>query len=265
VHPVIALLTDFGTRDHYVGAMRGVALGVCPGATLADITHDIPPQDVLAGALELAAAFKYFPQGTVFLCVVDPGVGSLRRGIAAEAGGYTFVAPDNGLLTMVFREAPPARVVELTERKYARPHVSRTFEGRDRFAPAAAWLANGVELTALGPPLTNWQTLDVPAPRIDNAHLRGVVLRVDRFGNLITNIERRLFEEFAAGKRTQIAIADQPVPTVVATYAEADAGSICALFGSSDHLEIAVSSGSAAERLGLTRGAAVVVGFVVCP
>jgi S-adenosylmethionine hydrolase len=265
VHPVIALLTDFGTRDHYVGAMRGVALGICPDATLADITHDIPPQDVLAGALELAAAFTYFPQGTVFLCVVDPGVGSSRRGIAAEAGGYTFVAPDNGLLTMVFREAPPARVVELTERKYARPDVSRTFEGRDRFAPAAAWLAKGVELTALGPPLTHWQTLDVPAPRMDSAHLRGVVLRVDRFGNLVTNIERRRFEEFAAGKRIQIAIADQPVPKVVATYAEADAGSICALFGSSDHLEIAVSSGSAAERLGLTRGAEVVVGFVVCP
>jgi S-adenosylmethionine hydrolase len=265
VHPVIALLTDFGTRDHYVGAMRGVALGICPDATLADITHDIPPQDVLAGALELAAAFTYFPQGTVFLCVVDPGVGSSRRGIAAEAGGYTFVAPDNGLLTMVFREAPPARVVELTERKYARPDVSRTFEGRDRFAPAAAWLAKGVELTALGPPLTHWQTLDVPAPRMDSAHLRGVVLRVDRFGNLVTNIERRRFEEFAAGRRIQIAIADQPVPKVVATYAEADAGSICALFGSSDHLEIAVSSGSAAERLGLTRGAEVVVGFVVCP
>jgi S-adenosylmethionine hydrolase len=120
-------------------------------------------------------------------------------------------------------------------------------------------------LTALGPPLTDWQTLDVPAPRVDGAHLRGVVLRVDRFGNLVTNIERAHIEQFAAGRRIQIAIADQPVPQVVATYAEADAGSICALFGSSDHLEIAVSSGSAAERLGLTRGAEVVVGFVVCP
>ena len=117
MRPIIALLTDFGTRDHYVGAMRGVALGICPDATLADITHDIQPQDILGGALELAAAFKYFPHGTVFLCVVDPGVGSARRGIAADAGGYKFVAPDNGLLTRVFREAAPTRVVELTERK----------------------------------------------------------------------------------------------------------------------------------------------------
>ena len=239
--------------------MRGVALGICPDATLADITHDIPPQDVLAGALELAAAFTYFPQGTVFLCVVDPGVGSGRRGIAAEAGAYRFVAPDNGLLTLVFRETPPARVVELTERRYARPDVSRTFEGRDRFAPAAAWLATGVELTALGPPLTNWQTLDVPEPRTDGARLCGVVLRVDRFGNLVTNIDRRRVEEFAAGSRIHVAIADHPVANVVGTYAEAEAGSICALFDSTDHLEIAVVNGSARERLGLMRGAEVVV------
>ena len=239
--------------------MRGVALGICPDATLADITHDVPPQDVLAGALELAAAFKYFPQGTVFLCVVDPGVGSARRAIAAEAGGYRFVAPDNGLLTLVFREAAPARVVELTERTYARPTVSRTFEGRDRFAPAAAWLASGVELNALGPPLTNWQMLDVPEPRANGAQLSGVVLRVDRFGNLVTNIDRARFEQFTAGRRIQVAVADHPVARVVATYADADTGSICALFGSSDHLEIAVVSGSAAERLGLTRGAEVIV------
>ena len=239
--------------------MRGVALGICPDATLADITHEIPPQDVLAGALELAAAFTYFPQRTVFLCVVDPGVGSARRGIAADAGGYQFVAPDNGLLTLVFREVPPTHVVELTERTYARPAVSRTFEGRDRFAPAAAWLAKGVELTSLGRPLTTWQMLDVPEPRADNAHLSGIVLRVDRFGNLVTNIDRRRFEQFAAGKPVHIAVANHPVTRLVSTYAEADAGSICALFGSSDHLEIAVSNGSAAERLGLMRGAEVVV------
>src|SRR5881394_3663420 len=215
--PVIALLTDFGLRDHYAGTMKGVALGICPDATVVDITHDLPAHDVLAGALELAASYKYFPAGTIFLVVVDPGVGSTRRGIAADTGDYKFVAPDNGVLTSVLDEHAPKKVVELSERRYARPTVSRTFEGRDRFAPAAAWLAKGVELDALGPPLTHWQTLDVPAPRMDSAHLRGVVLRVDRFGNLVTNIERRRFEEFAAGKRIQIAIADQPVPKVVAT------------------------------------------------
>ena len=152
MRPVIALLSDFGTRDHYAGTMKGVILNICPDATLVDITHDVPPHDVLDGALQLAAAARYFPAGTIFLAVVDPGVGSARRGIAAEAGDYRFVAPDNGVLTSVLREWPPKKIVELTERRYARPTVSRTFEGRDRFAPAAAWLAKGTQLTALGPP-----------------------------------------------------------------------------------------------------------------
>ena len=258
-HPVIALLTDFGTRDHYAGAMRGVALGICPDATLADITHDIQVHDVLGGALELAAAYKYFPPATVFLAVVDPGVGSARRGIAAEAGGYRFVAPDNGLLTFVFRESPPKRVVELTERRYARPTVSRTFEGRDRFAPAAAWLAKGIDLTALGRPLTSWHLLEIPEPVVGDGRIAGEVLRVDRFGNLVTNIDRRTFDRLASGGALEIAAAEHPVTRLVATYAEADAGSSCALFGSGDHLEIAVSGGSAAERLHLDRGAPVVI------
>ena len=263
MRPIIALLTDFGTRDHYVGAMRGVALGICPDATLVDITHDIESQDILGGALELAAAFRYFPAATTFLCVVDPGVGSARRGIAAEAGGYTFVAPDNGLLTLVFRETEPRRVVELTEPKYARPTVSRTFEGRDRFAPAAAWLATGVELTALGRPISDWQLIEIPEPHADSEQLSGVVVRVDRFGNLVTNIDRRSFDRFVAAGKIRIAVADRPITSVVATYADADAGSICALFGSSEHLEIAIAGGSAADRLGLTRGAPVVVRFDV--
>src|SRR5580704_19359622 len=157
--PVIALLTDFGVRDHYAGTMKGVVLGICPDAALVDISHEVPPHDVLAGALELAASYRYFPSGTIFLVVVDPGVGSTRRGIAADTGDYRFVAPDNGVLTAVLDEHPAKRVVELTERKYARPTVSRTFEGRDRFAPAAAWLAKGVDLTALGRPLTAWHLL----------------------------------------------------------------------------------------------------------
>src|SRR5215212_1490615 len=164
--PVIALLTDFGTRDHYVGAMKGVALGICPDATLVDISHDIPPHDVLTAALELAASYKYFPQGTIFLVVIDPGVGSARRGIAADTGDYRFVAPDNGVLTAVLKETPAKRIVELTERRYARPTVSKTFEGRDRFAPAAGWLAKGVDLTALGRSAGSIHRLDVPQPLV---------------------------------------------------------------------------------------------------
>ena len=258
--PLVALLSDFGTRDHYAGTMKGVVLSVCPDAALVDITHDIPPHDVLTGAWELAASYRYFPPGTVFLVVVDPGVGSGRRGLAAEAGDFRFVAPDNGVLSAVFRELPPKRVVELTERKYARPTVSRTFEGRDRFAPAAGWLAKGIGLTSLGRPLHDYQHLSLPEPTVDDSAITGAVVRVDRFGNLITNIDHRTFDQFSRGAVIAVTIDGHEVPRIVPTYADSGAGEICALFGSTDHLEIAVNAGSAASVLGLSRGAAVVVG-----
>jgi S-adenosylmethionine hydrolase len=255
---ILAFLTDFGTRDHYVGAMKGAALTICPDATLVDITHDIAPQDVLGGALSLAAAFPYFPAGTIFVAVVDPGVGSSRRAIAASAGDHLFVAPDNGLLTLVFRDAAPSRVVELTNPRYARSHVSRTFEGRDRFAPAAAWLARGTPLDALGPPLSDWQALDVPAPIATVNALRGEVLAVDRFGNLITNIDRSAFVAFSGSASVSVGVGDARA-SLVATYADANPGALCALVGSTSHLEIAVNGGSAAARLKVSRGAPVVV------
>ena len=254
--PVIALLTDFGTRDHYAGAMKGVALSICPDVTLVDISHDLPAHDVLAGALELAAAYRYFPSGTIFLVVVDPGVGSTRRGIAAESGDFTFVAPDNGVLTAVLDEHPAKRVVELTERKYARPTVSRTFEGRDRFAPAAAWLAKGIDLAALGRPAGAIHRLDIPQPKIGPDTIDGEVLRVDRFGNLITNIDRKTFEKLAGGA-LDLRVGAHAVSRIVSTYADASPGDVCALFGSTDHLEIAANGSSAAASLDLGRGAAV--------
>ena len=256
---VIALLTDFGTSDHYAGAMRGVVLTIAPDSTLVDITHDIPPHDVLAGALELAASYKYFPRGTIFLVVVDPGVGSVRHGIAAEAGGYRFVAPDNGVLSLVFRDAAPKRVVEVTERKYARPTVSRTFEGRDRFAPAAAWLAKGIDLPALGRPLSSWQMLEIAEPTVSEGEIIGEVLHVDRFGSLVTNIGQGAFEHFAESGGLEITIEGHPVDKVVATYADADPASLCALFGSTEHLEIALNGGSAAAKLAVGRGARVAI------
>lgn len=258
--PIVALLSDFGTRDHYAGSMKAVLLSVCPDVTIVDIGHEIPPHDVMAGALELAACYRYFPTGTIFLVVVDPGVGSVRRGIAAETGEHRFVAPDNGVLTAVFAETPPKRVVELTERKYARPTVSRTFEGRDRFAPAAGWLAKGVVLTTLGRTVIDYHMLPIPAPEVEREQVRGQVLRVDRFGNLITNIDRRTFDRVAhEGVGLAVQVDGRDVDRVVNTYAEAAAGELCALFGSTDHLEIAVNAGSAAERLGLGRGALVTV------
>jgi len=253
--PTIAFLTDFGTRDHYVGAMKGAALTICPDATLVDITHDIDPQDILGGALELAAAYPYFPAGTIFVGVVDPGVGSSRRGLAAESGDYKFVAPDNGVLSAVFRESPPKKVVELTERKYALPTVSRTFEGRDRFAPAAAYLAKGIALVALGKGISNYQLLEMPKVAATESELSGEVVRVDRFGNLITNIDRRAFEQFADQRAIAIDLGSREIPRIVATYAEAPPGELCALFGSTDHLEVAINAGDAAAALGLSRGA----------
>ena len=258
--PIIALLTDFGSRDHYAGTMKGIALGICAEATLVDITHDVPPHDVLAGALELAACYRYFPAGTIFLVVVDPGVGSSRRGIAAEAGDYKFVAPDNGVLTPVLDDHDPKRIVELSERRYARPTVSRTFEGRDRFAPAAAWLAKGIDLAALGRQAGGVHRLDIPQPETSGETIVGRVLRVDRFGNLITNIDRRTFEKLTGGGAVDIRIGPHQVSKLVSTYADAASGEICALFGSTDHLEIAANGANAARQLGLDRGAAVHVG-----
>jgi S-adenosyl-L-methionine hydrolase (adenosine-forming) len=257
--PILALLTDFGLRDHYVGSMKAAALSVCPDLTLVDITHDIPPHDVLGGALQLAASFRYFPAGTVFVAVVDPGVGSARRGIAAEAGEYRFVAPDNGLLTAVFRDTAPKRIVELTERRYFRPTVSRTFEGRDRFAPAGAWLLRGVELNALGRPVHDPVMLDLPRPDVRDDELYGRIVQEDHFGNLITNIDRRTFEKFTARRSFSIAASSSAISRVVATYAEIRDDEVCGLFGSSDHLEFAARSASAAARLGIAAGAPVVV------
>ena len=253
--PTVALLTDFGTRDHYAGALKGVVLSVCPDATLVDIGHDIPAHDVVAGALELAACYRYFPVGTIFLVVVDPGVGSSRRGIAGDVGDFRFVAPDNGVLSAVFLESPPKKVVELTERKYARATISRTFEGRDRFAPAAGFLAKGVALVSLGKGIKDFHTIDLPRPAVSDTELTGEVVRVDRFGNLITNIDRRAFEQFADRGAIAVVAGEREVARIVATYADAPPGELCALFGSTDHLEIAINAGDAAAVLGLGRRA----------
>ncbi|HSP90937.1 MAG TPA: SAM-dependent chlorinase/fluorinase [Vicinamibacterales bacterium] len=257
--PIVAMLTDFGTRDHYAGSLKGVVLTLCPDAALVDISHDIPPHDILTGALELAACYRFFPAGTIFLAVVDPGVGSSRLGLAAEAGDYRFVAPDNGVLTAVFAETPPKRVVSLTERRYARPTISKTFEGRDRFAPAAAWLARGAEVKALGSAVRDYVRLEIPQPQQDGDGIAGAVLRVDRFGNLVTNIPRAMVERLASRGAIRITAGSTSVDSLVETYAGVAPGTICALFGSYDHLEIAENGGDAARRLGLASGASVEV------
>jgi len=252
--PLIALLTDFGTADHYVGAMKGVVLTICPDAALVDISHDVPPHDVMTGALELAACYRFFPPGTVFLVVVDPGVGSARCGLAAEAGDHRFVAPDNGVLGAVFAETKPRRIVQLTERRYARATVSRTFEGRDRFAPAAAWLAKGIDCSALGRPASQIHQLPIPVPVADEALLSGEIVRIDRFGNLVSNVDRRTFDAFRHGSPIRIEAGGHEIGRLVGTYAEIEPDGVAALFGGTEHLEIACNGASAAERLGIRRG-----------
>ena len=215
----------------------------------------------LAGALQLGAAptatfrqARFFPSSSIPAWA--PAARHCRR-----LGDYKFVAPDNGVLSLVMDEHPPKRVVELTERKYARPTVSRTFEGRDRFAPAAAWLANGVDLGALGPAAGALHRLAMPKPTVESESgtVLGQVLRVDRFGNLITNIDRRTFDAvmMPGGDALEVHVGGHQVQRVVSTYADAGPGEICALFGSTDHLEIAANGASAAELLDLGRGAAV--------
>lgn len=256
MRPLIALLTDFGLHDHYVGTMKGVMVGICPEVALVDITHDIAPQDVLGGALELAAAYRFFPAGTVFLCVVDPGVGSARRAIAARARGYTFVAPDNGLVSLAVGDAH-TDIVALTNPAYALAEVSHTFEGRDRFAPAAAWLARGTDLPLFGPALDRLVRVDVPAAKPTATSIEGEVVRVDRFGNLVTNIASSLLDRLAPPTALAVAIADRSISSVAATYAEIPHGDVGALVGSTGHLEVSVSGGNAAATLGCGRGAAV--------
>lgn len=252
--PVIALLSDFGLDDHYVGTMKGVILGIAPEATLVDLTHGIEAQDILCGALQLAAAYRYFPADTIFMAIVDPGVGSGRRAIAARAGGFTFVAPDNGILSAVFDDTPPEAIVELLEPRYALPSVSRTFEGRDRFAPAAAWLARGTALPALGPARGEYVRLTIPRPVVTDDELAGEVLLVDRFGNLVSNITRNEFDAFARGHTVAIGAGSLAAIPLASSYSEMPDGQVCAILGSTGRIELSLKTASAAARLGAGRG-----------
>jgi len=258
VRPTIALLTDFGLDDHYVGVMKGVLADRCPEAIVVDLTHAVPPHDVRTAAFMLPAAVPYFPSGTVFLVVVDPGVGTSRTALAAESGAWRFVGPDNGVFDLAFRGWPPTRAVAVRQVVMGGSQVGRTFEGRDRFAPAAAALARGEPLENLGAPMAWAPQLAWPAPRVDDdSDLVGEVVHVDRFGNLVTNLDRAVVGPVAAP--TRIVIGAHLAP-LVDTYGQGVPGALVALFNSADWLEIAVVGGNAARHLGVGRGAPVRVG-----
>jgi S-adenosylmethionine hydrolase len=262
LHPVVALLTDFGTRDHYVGAVKGAVLGACPEAVIVDVTHEIPPHDVALGAFELAAAYRAFPGGTTFVAVVDPGVGTARRGIALEASGHRFVGPDNGLFTHVLADDPSAVAREITNGRFFRAAVSATFHARDVFGPVAGHLARGTALDEMGPPLHSPVTLHLPPIRRAGAEVwEAEVVHVDRFGNLTTNLAQADLEEILAlvkgGPNGIVVEVEGVLLPFVRTYGDVQEGEACALLGSSDRLEIAVLRGSAAARLRAGRGALV--------
>lgn len=255
----ILLLTDFGTRDGYPAIMKGVIWTIAPEAVVADLTHEIAPQDVLGGALALGRAAPYFPAGTIFVAVVDPGVGTARRPLAARLGEQLFVGPDNGLLTLPLEWAEqvgaPVEIVALDRPRYWLAEVSRTFHGRDIFAPVAAHLASGVALAELGTPITDPVRLRIPRPTRTACGWLGQVIHVDSFGNLATNLGAEHLPP--AGVAPQVLVAGHPIAGIAAAYADRPPGSLVALLDSAGMLSICVVNGSAAALLGVGLGAQV--------
>lgn len=252
---VITLTTDFGTRDAYVAEMKAAILGITRAVHLVDVTHEVSPHDITEGALALEAAAPYFPPGTVHLAVVDPGVGTARRGIAVTAGGHVFIGPDNGVFTP-FIAGDGWEAFELSAPEYRRPSVSRTFHGRDIFAPAAAHVARGVALARFGPPVKDPVRLAWPEVREVAGAVAGAVVHVDRFGNLVTSIHAGAVE--ALGGNVTIRVAGRAVP-LVSTYGDVPPGRAGALVGGGGRLEVSVHGGSAAAALRARRGTPVLV------
>lgn len=259
-NPIITLTTDYGTGDHLVGALKGVILKINPDATIVDITHNVVPYDVLDGALAISSAYKYFPAKTIHVVVVDPGVGSERRPILVSGENQFFVAPDNGVLSMVYEKEASLTVRHITAEHYFLQPVSRTFHGRDVFAPSAAWLSKTWQTQSFGEEIQDYMRFSLPKPKPAEGQLKGVVLRVDVFGNLVTNfLPEELPEGMLKNGALKLQVNGKEVTRLVDTFAEGEPGTPVAIVGSSGFLEIAVNKGNAARTLGVGRGATVVV------
>jgi S-adenosyl-L-methionine hydrolase (adenosine-forming) len=243
--PVITLLTDFGTADYYVGAVKGAILSVNPSAVVVDITHEIPPQDIAAGAFTLLAAYKTFPAGTIHVAVVDPGVGSTRRPIIVSANEQFFVGPDNGLFTYIYDREPSRRIIHVTADRFFRPQPSTTFHGRDIFAPVAAALSNGVAVEDFGAEIND----EIRLPSLETP-LR--IIHIDRFGNCVTNITRDLIDDT---EQPTLLIKSTSIRTFKSFYSD-EIGSPnkpFAIWGSAGFLEISINGDSAAQKLNAKR------------
>ncbi len=250
------MTTDFGTRDPFVGVMKGVILQIAPAVRLVDLTHEISPHDVLEGALAVEAAVPFFPPGTVHLAVVDPGVGSARRPLAIVGAGQRFIGPDNGLFSFLFH-AGDWSAVGLEAAAYRLPAVSQTFHGRDIFAPAAAHLALGTPLHRFGSPVKDPVVIPWPAARREGDQLVGEVIHTDRFGNLVTSLRAPDLQTLGPASSLAVEVEDKKVGRLVRCYADLPPVGAGAVIGSTGRLEISVREGSAAAVLGARRGAPV--------
>ena len=260
--PVIALLTDFGVSDGFVGAMKGVIAGITPDAQIIDITHNVPPQNVLTGAWILASVYRYFPKNTIYVCVVDPGVGSVRGAIAVHAGNWFLVGPDNGLFSFVLAEQTVYAAVVLSNSAYHLPQVSPTFHGRDIFAPVAAYLARGLPGTfhELGTPIdpTTLQRLEVVLATRRGTEIDAQIVHIDTFGNLITSIPLTMVPELFTAPQVRIVIPKEGVVVEKRRRFFADGpadGQPFIYADSSGYVGIAVRNGNAAKMLGVGLGA----------
>lgn len=255
--PIITLTTDFGTSDHLVGTMKGVILNINPGARIVDINHSVVPFDLLDGALSIANAYAFFPARTVHVVIVDPGVGTDRRPILVSAGNQFFVAPDNGVLSMIY-ERETCTVRHITAEHYFLNPISATFHGRDIFAPTAAWLSKTFQTEAFGEVVTDFVRFTMPKAKADGQAIKGVVLRVDAFGNLMTNLTAENIPEAALqGGPIRLAVNGKQINQFAPTFAAGDPGVPIAVIGSAGYVEIAVNRGNAARTLGVGRGAEV--------
>jgi hypothetical protein len=255
--PIITLTTDFGGNDHFVGVMKGVILEIVPDAQIVDICHSVQAFDVLDGALTISQAYSYFPNRTVHVVVVDPGVGTARRPIVASCDKYHFVAPDNGVLSLVYAREERVHVRHITAGHYFLQPVSDTFHARDIFAPVAAWLAKEVDSLKFGDEIEDYVRFSAPKPKaVDGNRLRGVVLKIDRFGNIVTNITPQdvpmLFA--AEAKGFKIVVGSREITEIHRTYAEGGPGEVFGILGSMGFLEIATNRGAAAQLTGVSKG-----------
>jgi S-adenosyl-L-methionine hydrolase (adenosine-forming) len=255
--PIITLTTDFGTNDYLVGAMKGVILNINPAARIVDINHHVAPFDILDGALAIASAYKYFPPRTIHLVIVDPGVGTERRPLLVSGEKQYFVAPDNGVLSMIF-ERESCVVRHVTAEHYFLNPISPTFHGRDVFAPTAAWLAKAWQTEAFGEEITDFVRFSMPKAKPAGQAIKGVVLRVDAFGNLMTNLTTEdVPAAMVASGDIKLAVNGKEVRKIARTFGDGIPGEPIAVFGSAGYLEIAVNRGNAARALGVNRGAEV--------